>query len=141
MNAGSTLAGAMAVAEWDDIFDAEDAKEVFYPCDPNGEFSAAIRLKFRFEAAGYQVTTAKKPSRHHPVWLVKIIRQSAPQFPDEPQLLAHVRQILRLAEFRLPKSAVTAQRNGKRILVCFVEPSPSECRPNARLRRLLAELP
>jgi hypothetical protein len=129
----STLAPAIPAVEhddWHDTFDAEDAKDVFYPHDPGGELSTAVRLRFRFEAAGYGITTVEKPSPHHPVWLIKATRRSAPQFPDDAQFLTHVHQILRLADFRLRKSDVTALQSRNRIVVCFVVLLPVPDRGN-----------
>ena len=119
----------------------EDYKDVYFPDEPTGELSMAARLRFQFEVAGYGVKTVEKPLACHPVWLIKGILQSAPQFSDDARFLEHVRQILRLAGIQLSKANVTAQRTRGRIHVSFVVPLPTSERKRGELRRLLAELP
>ncbi len=127
--------------EWE-AADRYEAKEVAFPDDPSGDLSTAVRLRFRFEVAGYKVRTAAKPSPHHPVWLIKASRQSAPQFLDDGQFITHILHILRCADIRLSKANMTAQRTGDKIHVSFVllPPAPDR-KKKAKLRQLIAGLP
>jgi hypothetical protein len=118
----SPTAPAAQPDDWDDSLDAEYARDVYFPHDPCGEISMAVRLKFRFQLAGYRVRLAEKPSPHFNVWQIRAVGVSAPQFPTEAEFHAQVIQILKSADLSLSKKEVTAQREANRIHVSFIFP-------------------
>ena len=129
-NAIMNSAPANPSADWE--LDYKDVYELDTSCE-----QAVIPLATRgFQEAGYQVRQAEK-APHHPVYIFKLKRLTAPRFQCDRDLLHHVREILTGVGLSVPKDAPMAHRNGDRILVTFLwQPNAIQEGRSRRTRRV-----
>jgi hypothetical protein len=127
----SVASGCRQVVETPDWEAAEldDLKEIYFPDDDDGEIFVRFHTRWACEAAGYRVVRLEK-IQYHPVYVVRLVRTTAPRIDDEALLFQHIRQILDDNGIRPKKSDLMVQRTGDRIHVSFLlePPATQQCK-------------
>lgn len=120
-------------------FDGEnDLKDFYFPDDPTGELVMANHIRFVFKNAGYKVRYAAK-DEIHPVWIIRLICDTASPIKDRMLLFQHVYHLLKNADIKLRKTDLAVLRTGNRILVSFLwQPDGPELKPVHGFNELLA---
>jgi hypothetical protein len=105
---------------WNPLYfeEEEDYKDIYFPDDLTGEVFLQVHAKWAFEAAGYCIQRAAK-AETHPIFIIRLIRATAPKIEHEAQLFQHVRQLLREHCITIHRYDLSVSRTGDRILVAF----------------------
>jgi len=100
-------------------FEELDYKDVYFLDEPDPESLKLTEARQAFEAFGYRVLAAQKPTAH-PVYVLRLRRHAAPRFIVEDYFQEHIRDLLRSIGVRVGRAELPAERRGNQILVAFM---------------------
>lgn len=104
-------------------FEEMDYKDVYFLDESEAESQKLLEARQAFEAFGYRVLAAQKPTAH-PVYVLRLRRHAAPRFIVEDYFQEHIRDLLRSIGVRVGRTELPADRRGGQIHVTFVWEPP-----------------
>ena len=104
-------------------FEELDYKDVYFLDESDAESQKLLEARQAFEAFGYRVLAAQKPTAH-PVYVLRLRRQAAPRFIVEDYFQEHIRDLLRSIGVRVGRTELPADHRGNQIHVTFVWEPP-----------------
>jgi hypothetical protein len=126
-----TNSGSLRNIEGDDI-DNEQLKVVRWPDDPTGALALPFQLRSVFAQNGYRVTRIELPDFDY-IWVIKMVRVSAPKIREHKLLVKHIRPFVRNLDVRLKKVDVGVGLTGDRLIVTFIWVPRPLCRFDSRI--------
>jgi len=112
-------------------FEELDYKDVYFLDEPDAESLKLTEARKAFEAFGYRVLAAQKPTAH-PVYVLRLRRHAAPRFIVEDYFQEHIRELLRSIGVKVPRTTLAAHRQGNTIQVSFLWEPPRRARGRRR---------
>lgn len=105
------------IPDWDDAVEADFLRDAF---QPTGPALRLLEIETAFRRAGYAIRKTEVSPHKPPVAVLRLIRRTAPQFPDQVQFVQHVRQILESVGIDVPMDSLITQIIGNTILIAFL---------------------